>query len=312
MNLGERILQFVSLIPEKITFTIFKLIFSIFASIFLILEGDFNTLLFLFKSLSIAISCSYAISIILLNIARYIAKKTHLFDTAFNTRSTIFYYINIGLLILLVLSLLTVVTIEDKWNLYYYLFSICFILLLLLDEMGILLLSIPIIMILVVECLLYYLVKNSCCEGCFVKRIIPGVDCPPNLFLKEHQHVIGLEDLTRDVCPICLGALSHGQHVIYLPCGEKHIFHRHCIAAWLLLHNHCPTCRAQFHYQNDISLISEAGSTYGRQQEISMIAPETIQGQSNNMHPRNLTRRVEGSAKSSIRGNIYLYIYIIQ
>jgi len=45
-------------------------------------------------------------------------------------------------------------------------------------------------------------------------------------------------------CPICLEAFAPGHDIVGTPCsGQAHVFHRHCLAGWLVMNESCPLCR---------------------------------------------------------------------
>ena len=101
------------------------------------------------------------------------------------------------------------------------------------------------------------IISRTCGSHCR-KKLIPGIDIVPELYLKKYEKEMGgLGMLGGSCCPICLGTLGEGQFVVCMPCGAEHIFHRHCIAAWFAEHNVCPTCRAEFAYKHDISILSD-------------------------------------------------------
>jgi hypothetical protein len=51
------------------------------------------------------------------------------------------------------------------------------------------------------------------------------------------------EDPTPGLCAICLEDLVDGEQLRTLKCD--HQFHTACVAQWLAIANHCPTCRCQ-------------------------------------------------------------------
>lgn len=50
-----------------------------------------------------------------------------------------------------------------------------------------------------------------------------------------------IERNQSDACVVCLEQLSIGSSAHRMPCG--HLFHEHCIKAWLKKGNQCPVCR---------------------------------------------------------------------
>ena len=44
-------------------------------------------------------------------------------------------------------------------------------------------------------------------------------------------------------CPICLRAMEMGSRVGRLPCGDRHLFHKECVLAWVRVDKRCPICR---------------------------------------------------------------------
>ena len=58
------------------------------------------------------------------------------------------------------------------------------------------------------------------------------------LLSKRYEH-----SPSRDnTCPICLEEYKHGERVLMHPVCY-HIFHPHCLKAWLRSHASCPLCR---------------------------------------------------------------------
>jgi hypothetical protein len=53
----------------------------------------------------------------------------------------------------------------------------------------------------------------------------------------------GLGTTTGTGCVICLEEFMAGDELGALPCSQKHIFHRGCVAEWLGRSNACPLCR---------------------------------------------------------------------
>jgi hypothetical protein len=45
-------------------------------------------------------------------------------------------------------------------------------------------------------------------------------------------------------CVICLVDFKAKDDVITLKCSRHHIFHKICIAEWLIINNKCPLCKA--------------------------------------------------------------------
>ena len=108
----EDIFDYCFHIPDKKWATIYKVIIGILATVFLYLEYRGKPEIMSSYLLVAGAFCySYILSIIILNIARYIAIKNRETETNFDTFATIWYYLNaFGL-----------VSVCD----YYYVYSIC-------------------------------------------------------------------------------------------------------------------------------------------------------------------------------------------
>ena len=112
---------------------------------------------------------------------------------------------------------------RDLWTINYYFSLISLSLIILTDSFGLCILSLPLYLLLFFELPIFCLIlciRNICCR----KRIIPGIDFAPDLHLKEHQQLLVKGDIAQGTsCPICLGELMVGQHVVFMPCGKLHI-----------------------------------------------------------------------------------------
>ena len=237
--------------------TIFKIIFGISAIIFFSFEYNKNIkhmnayLLFAISS-----TLSYMISSIILNTARY-GKKSKYPQTTFEITSTCWGYMNMCFIFYSINLILVKVILHDLWTINYYISLISLFLMILTDSFALGgVLPLPIYFLFFLELLIFGLImcmRNICCR----KRIIPGIDFAPELHLKEHQQLLVKGDIAQGTsCPICLGELMVGQHVVFMPCGKLHIFHRSCIKAWLIGNSICPTCRAEFVYIDNASEVS--------------------------------------------------------
>ena len=57
----------------------------------------------------------------------------------------------------------------------------------------------------------------------------------------------GTEEADTSLCPICLEQFKNGDDICCsrnLECG--HVFHLSCITSWLMTHDDCPLCRADY------------------------------------------------------------------
>lgn len=52
-----------------------------------------------------------------------------------------------------------------------------------------------------------------------------------------------IQNVTAEMCAICLSHMEVGEPVVKLPCG--HVYKKECITAWLTNENRCPLCNAQ-------------------------------------------------------------------
>ena len=248
-------------IPDNLYLTLFKVITCLISTTFLLLEHERkDERLLSYIRMGLVVSYSYIISIITLYFARYHANKRHNYETTFNMIATSWYYINAFAFVISLVPMIALILVLRLWTIYYYIFFISVGLILLTDSLGLSFINVLIIIAILFESTIFYGIKFSC-GRCCIKRIIPGVDSPPELYLRKHEQEIGTEG-ERKNCPICLCVLREGQYVVYMPCGEAHIFHRHCIAVWLQQNNICPTCRAEFEYQNDVSRISDPSTVF--------------------------------------------------
>ena len=257
----ENIFDFCDTIANKLIFIIYRCIMSVLVIAFLIIQyvTDPNNLE-IYLITSIAFCIVYLLTIILLKILRLILQRagdtggTNNCDLCF----TIWYYI-IAFALMLSFVALIVIAEQEGWELTSRAFFWCTIFLLIADAAGMFIVSFPLILLILLEKMSYTIIYFTCGALCR-KKEIPGVTCPPDLYLKKHEKELarggGVSIKEGSSCPICLGVLREGQFVVSLPCGEEHIFHRHCITIWLVDHNVCPTCRAEFDYQGDISVIS--------------------------------------------------------
>ena len=48
---------------------------------------------------------------------------------------------------------------------------------------------------------------------------------------------------SADECVICAEQYTENEMVIYLNCGNQHVFHETCIKNWLKINAVCPMCR---------------------------------------------------------------------
>ena len=262
-------------IPENAYLTVFKVLMGIICTISLILEyGRGEDLMKVYILINIVFCVSYLLSIIILNIARYVATKSNNLESNFNLISTAWYYLNAFGLVLSCDSILVMIILVRCWNINYYIYFTCIGLTLVTDALGLFVLSFPVMIGIMFECAIYYLIQMTC-GRCLRKGIIPipGVNCAPNLYLKQHEQEVA-ETNANNHCPICLSAFKEGQYVVFMPCGEAHIFHRHCITTWMKNHGECPTCRAEFLYQDDISIVSEPAMTIVNSEEI--FSPQVV------------------------------------
>ena len=255
---------------------------------------------------------SYLLAIIILNIARYVGTRRNNMEINFNLISTAWYYLNAFGLILCcdsILMMIIIVRESNIWNYFYYIYFTCIGLIIVTDALGLFILSLPIMVGIMLECVLYYLTHFITCGKCMGEPIIsvPGVNCPPNLYLREHEHEVGeahvnnnynnsnndSNNYSNNDCPICLCAFKEGQYVVFMPCGEAHIFHRHCITTWMKNHGECPTCRAEFQYQDDISILSDPSMTIVDSEKI-IADPDVVsehsldEGRGDNVAPLNI------------------------
>ena len=46
-------------------------------------------------------------------------------------------------------------------------------------------------------------------------------------------------------CPICCDEVKDEDHIVYLPCNVRHVFHKHCILLWLQKNESCPLCKTE-------------------------------------------------------------------
>ena len=243
------------------TVTTFKVIFGIFASVILFYEYNKQHVKYMKMYLIVGIysTISYTISIILLNIARY--KKNLLeVETCFDWITTAFYYINALWFILISLAIFIMVTQYHLYSFYFYFYFLSLILIILTDSLGWFILTIPLFILFLLQYIIYSIISiiRSCCK----RRIIVGRDCAPTLNLKEYEHSLeGGIIVEGTYCPICLEELEIGEHVVFMPCGKEHIFHKHCIQSWLNANSVCPTCRAEFEYSGGASELSSPFST---------------------------------------------------
>mmetsp|Transcript_28609 Transcript_28609/g.52247 ORF Transcript_28609/g.52247 Transcript_28609/m.52247 type:complete len:179 (-) Transcript_28609:1025-1561(-) len=63
----------------------------------------------------------------------------------------------------------------------------------------------------------------------------------------ENAQVTGNKDAIIEPCVICFSDYEEGDHV----CWSRntmchHVFHRECVAEWLLRHDECPCCRLNY------------------------------------------------------------------
>ena len=273
-------------IPGNINLTGFKVLMSIIATVVLILEYyNGEKIMRVYILVNIIIILFYLLSIIILNIARYVGTRriNMEMESKFNLISTAWYYLNAFALILSYDSILIIIILvgdNNIWNYLYYIYFTCIGLILVTDSLGLFILSLPIMIGIMLECGAYYLTQFITCGRCLGEPmiLIPGVNCAPNLYLKEHEHEVIEANANKDYndCPICLCALKEGHYVVFMPCGEAHIFHRHCITTWMKNHGECPTCRAEFQYQDDISILSDPSMTIVNSEEISADIPDVV------------------------------------
>jgi Ring finger domain len=64
-----------------------------------------------------------------------------------------------------------------------------------------------------------------------------------NKGIDEYGQKIDKERIILD-CSVCKEEFECNEKAIDMPC--LHLYHRHCIQAWLESHNNCPTCRYEF------------------------------------------------------------------
>lgn len=64
---------------------------------------------------------------------------------------------------------------------------------------------------------------------------------------REAASAVSLESIADATCHICLEPFEVGEHVTLSNVSScQHAFHRSCIVEWLLRHDDCPCCRANF------------------------------------------------------------------
>jgi hypothetical protein len=51
-----------------------------------------------------------------------------------------------------------------------------------------------------------------------------------------------IQDLSSDLCPICLENFSEKNNIFHTPCN--HDFHTYCLARWVQKHFSCPYCKS--------------------------------------------------------------------
>ena len=244
---------------------VYKSVLSILATAPLLIEYFTNSNPLKSRIIGCCCCCySYLISIVLVKVIRNFVysdgrrnrgQKIKLYDKL----GTIWFWINtIGLLSCCII-VGRYLTSTDQWEFAYYAFCVYLFFIFIADPLGTLALCSPAITFITLEFIVYIIANIITCGKYYRRKLIPGVHYVPNLYLKKYQKEMekSLGIMEGSACPICLGKLREGQYVVYMPCGEEHIFHRHCITSWLKEHNVCPTCRAEFEYQNDVSVVSE-------------------------------------------------------
>ena len=66
----------------------------------------------------------------------------------------------------------------------------------------------------------------------------------PNLFTLDNNTLEKIKNSDNEQCIICLEEFKNGNQCLYLNC--LHLFHSHCIIAWLTKHNTCPICKENY------------------------------------------------------------------
>ena len=66
----------------------------------------------------------------------------------------------------------------------------------------------------------------------------------PNLFTLDNNTLEKIKNSDNEQCIICLEEFKKGNQCLYLNC--LHLFHSHCIIAWLIKNNACPICKENY------------------------------------------------------------------
>ena len=70
---------------------------------------------------------------------------------------------------------------------------------------------------------------------------------PPPLRQSDIHHLPTLDwhdnHAVKD-CAVCMQDFDAGQQLVCLPCSHLHVFHRDCIASWVVRQSTCPICRS--------------------------------------------------------------------
>ncbi|KAG4953086.1 hypothetical protein AAZX31_14G035900 [Glycine max] len=87
------------------------------------------------------------------------------------------------------------------------------------------------------------------------------------------------ENVAAEECAVCLGEFEDCDVVKMLPKCE-HIFHQHCIDAWLPSHMNCPICRQKVTFDNNVSREEQEEEVLGTESEVAgtTAEPETVVG----------------------------------
>ena len=243
---------------ECIIFTIMKIILGVSATVLFSLEYKeikyMNQYLKCFMRLIVA----FMITIILQNIVLHWKTATARWtsESDFEYIAIICWCFNVIMLFVFMGLTLHKIIVNDIWTINYCFAFFFLALMIITDPFGLFILTNPLILVLVLEGLMFYMVGWARNKYCRRKRI-PGIDYAPNLSLREYQRWLKEKNILHDIpCPICREELRQGQNVIFMPCGREHVFHTHCIQIWLSSHSICPTCRAEFIYLEDPQDIS--------------------------------------------------------
>ena len=196
-------------------------------------------------------SYAYGLSIIVLNYSKLLLRKDHQTNSKFNDSAFFFYFI--AAMVLLVSGFISVYIIIMyeilEWE--YLLFMCLLILISITDTLGIIIIGAPFLVIVAVEVMVYMCIHKIIMWMKPSKSQIRGVDLPPLIALSKCScRMKDMEGNTGCItCSICLEDFRGRERIVVMPCSDDHIFHLSCIRKWMKNNEVCPTCRAEFEYE---------------------------------------------------------------